>query len=1054
MELLTAVFRQLVSLAVTALPVMAVVLGARWLLAKLNAPKKYSLVLWCAVWLRLVCPVKWRVRPWSIFNLRPLERVAEYSEAVAAVSSAASAPAVPAVTAPAADISVPAAAAEAAVDWQTLAWQGAAVVWLAGLAALLAYGVWSWLRLRRQVSAAVWNGGNVWECDAIPTPFVLGYVHPRIYIPFHLDSNERTYVLAHERYHLRWGDQWWKLFSCLVLAVYWWDAAVWLCWVLFCRDMEMRCDEAVLAQLGDQVKRGYSLSLVSFAMERRFPAALAFGEHDAARRVKHVLAWKKETPRVAFLAAAAVLVVWMVCTSDGEASSWVRVEGGAGTAEFTCDLREPIQSWAIYVDVYENGQLLSSEPWVLDGFQENGGATARRFAGTLTAAVTYAEEGGFGGKLNCRLTMQDSTKVTGSIQLPKDHYTGAGAFIGAEGEMSGGGRYPLEGNGEMVLYTCLLSTKDSGAVTAYDAEAGVTGANDTVVRFRLVTSTDDMGSFRSQKDLARTLFDLRVERAADSGAVRALLEAMGAGSLGEYEVSFFASGEDTVLYIRFAEELEDAEEVWMGNAAYLLLALTADADRVDYAFPTEGGSSVTTFYCDGDPLDSWAKKLGYRDVKDLGSSAQGVRALAEYLGWEKAAALSLDTLTGQDPTAAFSALLTSGVCGDVPGSVSAAAMADSRCLLLNFHEAPADPDGFDACAAKAAFLLMCVKPAVEEVAWTYPDAGGGRSERKVLAAEKWVITSLFSDSEAAGPITTQEGLERLLSHAGLDSRVYLTWVRRGPSLTVTAASGEGILAAWYEDGQFDFDYDSLPTLTLEGDGTLTLALGGADTLTVGEDYYTTENGSGVVEKETYALDQSSDGTFALPVRRRDGSRPERAVYFVPYEQGKFVFQVRLPAGGGQPEGTRAFSGILGYDGYVQAESADGYWEMRTYYAQEGGRTFPIAESFGFDGAEDYSVDLDGDGMPELVANVQFGGDGHQDVYIYQRRGDEIWRGTLDLGGLPNHDNWGANSTAAEYDPAEGVFRVRYAQKRTKEPGVLELRGLERVTFSKYEPAEA
>ena len=342
MELLTVVFRQLVSLAVTALPVIAVVLGVRWLLAKLNAPKKYSLVLWCAVWLRLVCPVKWRVRPWSIFNLRPLERVAEYGEAVAAVSSAASAPAVPVVTAPAADISVPAAAAAAAVDWQALAWQGAAVVWLAGLAALLVYGVWSWLRLRRQVSAAVWNGGNVWECDAIPTPFVLGYVHPRIYIPFRLDSNERTYVLAHERYHLRWGDQWWKLLSCLVLAVYWWDAAVWLCWVLFCRDLEMRCDEAVLAQLGDQVKGGYSLSLVSFAMERRFPAALAFGEHDAARRVKHVLAWKKETPRMAFLGVAVVLVVFARHPYDSAAYLLV-VRGQAGALP-TADIRAALDA--------------------------------------------------------------------------------------------------------------------------------------------------------------------------------------------------------------------------------------------------------------------------------------------------------------------------------------------------------------------------------------------------------------------------------------------------------------------------------------------------------------------------------------------------------------------------------------------------------------------------------------------------------------------------------------------------------------------------------------
>ena len=80
-------------------------------------------------------------------------------------------------------------------------------------------------------------------------------------------------------------------------------------------------------------------------------------------------------------------------------------------------------------------------------------------------------------------------------------------------------------------------------------------------------------------------------------------------------------------------------------------------------------------------------------------------------------------------------------------------------------------------------------------------------------------------------------------------------------------------------------------------------------------------------------------------------------------------QVLLP-GAGRPGNVRPFTGILGYDGYIRTQSSGGYWEMRTYYAQEGGRTFPIAESFGFDGVKDYSVDLDGDGMPELVAKVK------------------------------------------------------------------------------------
>ena len=150
-----------------------------------------------------------------------------------------------------------------------------------------------------------------------------------------------------------------------------------------------------------------------------------------------------------------------------------------------------------------------------------------------------------------------------------------------------------------------------------------------------------------------------------------------------------------------------------------------------------------------------------------------------------------------------------------------------------------------------------------------------------------------------------------------------------------------------------------------------------------------------------------------------------------------------------PEGGVPFTDILGYDGYMQTEGA--IWQKRTYYAVTDHGTFPIAESFGFEGTQDWSVDLDNKDWKELAANVQFGGDGHRNVFVYQRRGDTIWRGTLDLTGLPNHDNWGANSVTAEYDPEQGVFRVRYAQKGTKDFAVLETRGLGRFVFSKYQP---
>lgn len=155
--------------------------------------------------------------------------------------------------------------------------------------------------------------------------------------------------------------------------------------------------------------------------------------------------------------------------------------------------------------------------------------------------------------------------------------------------------------------------------------------------------------------------------------------------------------------------------------------------------------------------------------------------------------------------------------------------------------------------------------------------------------------------------------------------------------------------------------------------------------------------------------------------------------------------------GSAGSGEQTFKNILGYDGVLKTEGAPAPWVMRTYYAKVGTDTFPIAESFGYE-HRDYTVDLNGDGMEELVANVQYGGDGHQTAYVYQRRGDEIWRGEMDLSALPNHDDWGANSTAVVFDPVNVVFRVSYSMKNTEKLGVMEYRGLSHMVFRRYRPA--
>lgn len=154
---------------------------------------------------------------------------------------------------------------------------------------------------------------------------------------------------------------------------------------------------------------------------------------------------------------------------------------------------------------------------------------------------------------------------------------------------------------------------------------------------------------------------------------------------------------------------------------------------------------------------------------------------------------------------------------------------------------------------------------------------------------------------------------------------------------------------------------------------------------------------------------------------------------------------------------RVFTDLLGYSGFrltqrqgLALENPAEDWSLRTYYAVEEDAVFRIARSFGWGEPQDYGADLDGDGREELVSNVTYGGDGHQDAYVYQRRRDGVWVGQISTENLPDLDDRGANSTAVTYDPDRGMFVIRYLAKNQEDPAVVESRGLERVTFTPYE----
>lgn len=209
------------------------------------------------------------------------------------------------------------AGAKAGSGWDHLL-QICMLIWIAGMIVLLLYGILSYFKCRRMTVQAVHMEGNIWECDHLTTPFVLGIVRPRIYIPFHLSAEEKPYILAHETYHIRRGDPIVRLLAFVLLTFYWINPFVWIAYFLMIRDMEMSCDEAVLLQLGTQIKKVYSNSLLTFATGRKQVtfSPLAFGESGTSGRIKNILDFKKPKVWGSLLAILAVILAAVFCLTS------------------------------------------------------------------------------------------------------------------------------------------------------------------------------------------------------------------------------------------------------------------------------------------------------------------------------------------------------------------------------------------------------------------------------------------------------------------------------------------------------------------------------------------------------------------------------------------------------------------------------------------------------------------------------------------------------------------------------------------------------------------
>lgn len=287
-----AFFYNLARQSLTAGWLILALLALRPLLKK--APRAFSCLLWALAAVRLVFP----------FSLE--SRVSLVPQQIAAPAQIAP---VARITPIVADLpGLPPTAQTAAQTAAGFSWQDALpVIWLVGVAAMGIYALISYLRLAGRVRASVRIKDRLYICDNVSSPFILGLFRPKIYLPSDLAQPATDYVLAHERAHLRRGDHLWKPLGYALLTVYWFNPLCWLAYILFCRDMEQACDEAVIKNMTQQDKKAYSAALLQCSIPRSAIAAcpVAFGEVSVKQRIRGVLNYRK--PALWVVAASAVL---------------------------------------------------------------------------------------------------------------------------------------------------------------------------------------------------------------------------------------------------------------------------------------------------------------------------------------------------------------------------------------------------------------------------------------------------------------------------------------------------------------------------------------------------------------------------------------------------------------------------------------------------------------------------------------------------------------------------------------------------------------------------
>ncbi|MBQ9946240.1 MAG: hypothetical protein IJO68_06935 [Clostridia bacterium] len=348
------VFLKILNMSISSCWIVLVVILLRFVLKK--APKWINCVLWGIAGLRLILPFSLE----SIFSLIPSPQTLP-QEVLGYEGTQLQQPAVlDVISNPIFSESISVDLGQA-VDRVQLRMTTMTAVWLFGIAVLLIYTLISYLRLKRKVGTAVKLRDNIYQSENVVSPFVLGLIKPKIYLPFNISTQDMNHVISHEQAHISRKDYLWKPLGFLILTLHWFNPLVWVGYILLCRDIELACDEKVVKELNNEQRADYSEALLTCSVNRKMIAAcpLAFGEVGVKNRVKSVLNYKKPAFWIIVIAIIVSIAV-AVCFLTNPLNSSVynsRYETGKCLYSYVVSADKETKSNELVFDITSDGKV-------------------------------------------------------------------------------------------------------------------------------------------------------------------------------------------------------------------------------------------------------------------------------------------------------------------------------------------------------------------------------------------------------------------------------------------------------------------------------------------------------------------------------------------------------------------------------------------------------------------------------------------------------------------------------------------------------------------------